>query len=591
MDKSNSTDEDEHTESSHSTRVFGPEQIVELNKDLLDSAITLFLKDGYDKRYLPVKAQHLRNWWEEDAKTRMHARFCLPITMASGLGFYILSPATFTVEWDGDDTHDAEIEILDACSHTVIDNHSTHGSFTVQSSFIARTKNLGDFVCIKGIANAIRLPYSVLEAMIESWWTPSEFGIVCLVNQPGKFTIKKGEPLAQMFVINSETAMYHLSITEGYPPMWPEWKVKQEGVERNLDYFRGRLPNGTPVCPHFKNWAEAPLLTDQTTSELTVDDFIDAGDAADLDKNYDEALRQFNNAKSLAEATNAVSERLIKTLQIFAVDQQSRNKFDLSIKLLLTCVDFNQRYFQSELDLTASLHDNLAFAYRMLNDKEAAAKHYETALETKRRKNAEPLDLAQTLIDFATFCDNVARYDRAAELFAEARVIIERELPPTDDKTLFLKNGLAILLTNQKKFEEAAQIYEQLVELRAERFGEESLELAQTYFDFAFHYKVRKEFEKSEQLFKKSISIRAKELGVDDLQVAATHEQLCWVHRDCGQYAKALEEIKLALESRRKKLPANDPVVKQSYRLLGDVYMQLGETGLATQAHFNARNN
>lgn len=561
-----------------------------MNEELLDSTITLYLKDGYDKRLLPIKAVHLRNWWEEDAKTRMHARFCLPITMASGLGFYILSPATFTVEWDGDETHDAEIEIIDASSHAVIDNNSSPGSFTVHSSFVPRTKSAGDFVYIKGIANAIRVPYSVMESMLESWQSTSEFEIVCMLNQPGKFTIRKGEPLAQMFALNSEHAAYNLCATDGYPPIYPDWKVKQDSVEKNLDYFRGLLPDGTAVCPHFKSWSEATIDI-AVTSDLSVDDFINAGIEAEASENYDEALRQYSNAQTLAETTGNVSERVVDTLCSFAMRHLIMHNYDVSIKLLLSCISFNQRYFDSKLRSTADLYGGLANAYRMLNDKAAAAKHYENALQAKRTNGASPLDLADTLLDYASLCDSAADFERAATLFEEARVILERELPPDDPKTLFLKNGIAILLTNQKKFDEAERLFEELVEIRCAKFGDNSFQLAATYFEFAFHYKNRENLEKAEELFRKSMTIKADILGPHDLEVADTQEQLCWIYRDGGRYAEALEEVKQALEIRRKKLPANDPLVKETYRLLGDVYLQLGETDLANQAHFNGRNN
>ncbi len=59
--------------------------------------------------------------------------------------------------------------------------------------------------------------------MLEAWWSPANFGLVAMLNQPGKFTIKKGEPIAQMFVINVEQATYDLSVKDGYPVRWQEW--------------------------------------------------------------------------------------------------------------------------------------------------------------------------------------------------------------------------------------------------------------------------------------------------------------------------------------------------------------------------------
>jgi|688.fasta_scaffold89796_2 tetratricopeptide (TPR) repeat protein len=588
MEESGNIETSIENQEEQSRNVFGPEQIIQMNENLLDKAITLFLSKNYDKRLLPVKAKHHRSWWEVDSKTRMHARFCLPLTMASGMGFYILSPATFTVEWDGNDKHDAEIEIIDACSHAVIDNHSSYGSFTVQSSFIPRTKQLGDFVYIKGIANSSQLPYVVLEAMIESWWSPSEFGIVCLLNQPGKFKIKKGDPLAQMIVVNSEQAFYELAVTDGYPPIYPEWKVKQDNPERNLDYFRGRLPDGTPVCPHFKSWANAVTLT-KTDENLSVDDFINAGVEAQENKNHEVAQSNFEQALQLAEARNEVSERLIDVMRIFAENRMADFKYELALKFLLKCVALNQRYFDSKLVSTADLFNHLASTYSMMDDAVAASTHYENSLRVKRETKTDALDLAATLVDYGALCSFEGKYDRATELFDEADSLLSNELPPEDPRNLFLKNATAILLTNQAKYEQAAKLYEELIETRSRQFGADSAEVASTLNDFAFHYKLRREFEKAEDLFKKCLAIRIERLGSEHLHVAEAHEHLFWVYRDTGNLPKAVDSLKDGLHVRLKSLPPNDQTVKDAYQLLADVYIALGETELANDALLNAK--
>lgn len=559
-----------------------------MNEHLLDSVITLYLKEGYDKRLLPIKAKHHRNWWEVDSKTRMHARFCLPLTMASGLGFYILSPATFTVEWDGNDRHDATVEILDAASHAVVDNHSAYGSFTVQSSFVARTKNIGDFVYIKGIANSERLPYSVLEAMIESWWTPSEFGIVCLVNQPGKFKINKGEPLAQMIVVNREQAMYNLAITDGFPPIYPEWKIKQDNPEKNLDYFRGRLPDGTNVCPHFKSWSAAIAL-DQADENLSVDDFINSAVEAQENGSYEEAQRHLERAIYIAEARNQVSERLIDVMRNFAVNRLEVFQYDLSLKFLLKCVALNQNYFDSKLESTANLHNHLAYTYSMLDDAGAASTHYEKTLSVKRENKTDSLDLAATMVDFGALCNYKGNYERAAELFKEAKEILDKELPPEDPRNLFLKNSTAILLTNQSKFEEASALYEELLETRSKHFGPDSAEIASTLNDYAFHFKLRRQLEKAEELFKKCITIRCKLLGPDHLQVSEAHAHLHWVYKDLNDLPSATEALKTAIEIRLKTVPPNDQIIKEYYQLLADLYFQQGDKELGEDALLNAK--
>src|SRR5690242_14188962 len=116
-----------------------------------DCGITLYLLPGVDTRLLPVSASGSRHraWWQDDPKTQNHAQHCLPLSMANSLGYYILSPATFSVEWNGDSEQDAAIEIERTSPHGNVDAHSAHGSFTVQFGFIPTTNQPGDFLFVK----------------------------------------------------------------------------------------------------------------------------------------------------------------------------------------------------------------------------------------------------------------------------------------------------------------------------------------------------------------------------------------------------------------------------------------------------------
>jgi tetratricopeptide (TPR) repeat protein len=583
MEQESSGDKNAGTSESPAKVTFGPEQIVELNQDLPGASITLFLPPNYDKRLMPVKADHLRNWWEEDSKTRMHARFCLPITMASGLGFYILSPATFTVEWDGNQENDAEVTIIDASSHAIIDNHSAFGSFTVQSSFIPRTKNIGDFVFIKGIANQIRKPYSVMEGMIESWWSPSEFGIVCLINQPGKFTVKKGEPLAQMFVVNSQQAEYSLGARDGYPPMWPEWKVKQEQPERNLDYFRGLLPNGTPVCPHFKAWSEATVQSD-IEKDLSSEDCLAAAAEAMRTNNHEEALRQYKHVIQLAETRNEVSEELIETIFAFALVLKNEGKSDSSTKLLLKCIALNQGYFNSSIKSTAAILETIAQLYQALGDANSATTYFEKSLSHKRAKGADPLRLAYTLTELGHLYDRDNKSVQASALWQEAHNIYASQLSPDDERLIHLKIVLASAFTEQQNFEEAEQMYQEVIDSHARTCGADSMEVAQIYNDLAFHYKMRKQFEQAEKCFQKCLANKESQLGADDLQVSDVCVELSWIFRDSDQSEKALPQLQRALAIRSKLFPADSETVRNTHQLIGYVYEQLGKRDLADQA-------
>lgn len=566
---------------------FGPDQIIEMNEGLPEKSIVLFLPPDFDKKLIPVKARALRGWFETDDKTRMHARFCLPLTMASGVGYYILSPATFTVEWDGDHTHDAQVEILDAASHAQIDNHSAFGSFTVQARFIARTKKIGDFVYVKGVSNQYRQPFSVLEAMIESWWTPSEFGIVCLVNQPGKFTIKKGDPLAQMFVVNMDQALYGLATADGYPPIWDEWTERRKPEiynGRNMDYLRGVLPDQTPVCPHLKNWGEAPQMPSTVSvGGLTVQQYWTTGEVARRAGNHAEAIQNYNSALKLAEERHEVTENLLYLLMNAGREFQVLGDHHEAVRLLQRCVALSEQYFKSGLYFSADLYNDVAYSQRAIQDYVGAEKSLNEALSRKRKEKAEPMSLARTLIDLGTLHDFCLRREQAAPLLTEARAIYKAHVPENDPQHLYLKNVYACLLTHIGKYDDAEKLYDEVIRERSKVLGEDSIDVAFTYNDLGFHHKSTGNFSESEKAFRKCIELRQKQLGADHLEVAMAHEDLSWMFREAKNFAEAKKELEKALEIRKKALVPGDGHIRSTYLAIADVCNEMGDREAAAQ--------
>lgn len=221
---------------------------------LKESQIEIYLSENYDKNLLLKKPNIYLDWWEKDPKTKDHAKFCLPLLMANGIGYDILSPATFEIFWDGDESEQAIVNILEKSSHyPMVDNHSSGGSFTVQTHFIPKTEE-GYYTYIKGIPN-IRRPFSVMEGLIESWWNPAHFGIVCLCNHAGRFKVFKGEPIARLMLINQDVLKLKLNYKYNHLDFpkrkeYIEKKSKQKG--KTLDYFKGLYPNGDKVEHHIK---------------------------------------------------------------------------------------------------------------------------------------------------------------------------------------------------------------------------------------------------------------------------------------------------------------------------------------------------
>ncbi len=216
--------------------------------------ITLFLDDGYDLKYLPIKPPKHKPWWQDNSKTRNHINHCLPLAMANSAGFYILSPATFVVEWDGDTQADAVVKVIEKMPCCEVDNHAAFGSFTIQPGFVPKTRQTGDFILIKGIPNERCTPYQCMEAMIEAWWSPAKFGLVFLLNQAGRFLVNIGDPIAQMLVYKASG--YEIEASTNKPEMHLKWEERRSrnGYTKDFDYLHGRYPDGSTEPSHLTSW-------------------------------------------------------------------------------------------------------------------------------------------------------------------------------------------------------------------------------------------------------------------------------------------------------------------------------------------------
>lgn len=223
------------------------------------SNIHFHLCDNFDERLKPIPAIKYRDWWEDNSATRDHARHCLPLSMANSLGYYILSPGTFEVSWNGDHESRAVINHIEKSSHYEVDDHAAYGSFTVQAKFIPVTEKEGDFVFVKGVPNERGAPYQCMEAAIEAWWNVGNFGLVFLLNQPGTFTVYMGQPIAQIFLIKGSAGTTGCEFHNGYPEEHQEWLAKRSRKDyiKDLDYMKGKKPSGCPVHSHITTWKQS----------------------------------------------------------------------------------------------------------------------------------------------------------------------------------------------------------------------------------------------------------------------------------------------------------------------------------------------
>lgn len=203
---------------------------------------------------LPVPADRKRAWLNTDPMTARHWIHCLPLGMANSLGYFILAPATFTYSWSGAEDEWAVIDGGDG----FVTAHTGPGMVTVGPGFIPITDRAGDFVQVKAIANQRYARWTAMEAMIEAWWNPGQFGVVLMLNRPGTHRVERGEPIAQMSVFPVEAAALEL-VDAAQHPETLDWARRRHRPEYrgDRDYLQGRHPDGSKVEPHYRAWPKS----------------------------------------------------------------------------------------------------------------------------------------------------------------------------------------------------------------------------------------------------------------------------------------------------------------------------------------------
>ena len=106
------------------------------------------------------------------------------------------------------------------------------------------------------------------------------------------------------------------------------------------------------------------------------------------------------------------------------------------------------------------------------------------------------------------------RYEEAEDLFIRGIEYCKRELPRKDHPaTLPYMNGLAVLRTKQRQYEEAERIFHEVLEARRLKLGNDHPDTLESVHELAVLYKEQAQYEKAEPLLVEAVKGRRFKLG------------------------------------------------------------------------------
>ncbi len=234
-----------------------------------------YVFDGWKPRVRPASAQ--RDWM--DAAPNAFPYRCLPLNIANGHGWDILTACGFEVEWNGGPAPEDVTVYMDGqdasgavpASQDVPAALFGLGTFTFHISGLLRTPP-GWNLWVSGPPNGAKDGVAPLAGIIETDWSPYSFTMNWKLTRPGhRVRFEENEPFAHIFPVergklDAFEPRYHA--IEDAPELkaaFEQWSASRDAFQARMAahppekpadqwqklYYRGLAPDGTcPVKDH-----------------------------------------------------------------------------------------------------------------------------------------------------------------------------------------------------------------------------------------------------------------------------------------------------------------------------------------------------
>ena len=195
----------------------------------------------------------------------------------------------------------------------------------------------------------------------------------------------------------------------------------------------------------------------------------------------------------------------------------------------------------------------------------------------KRKPNAEK---HAGLIEACRDCMEIPDSGSALECqkfipFAEK--IVEKLNMGKELEQIGFLSKFAYLLHYVGQYRETEKLFNSLLKIDRERWGENHPEVAIGYSNMGSVYEEQGEYEKAKGLYEKSLRIRERMLGEDHPDTASIYSKMGSVYEEQGEYEKAKGLYEKSLRIRERMLGEDHPDTARSYSALAGVYKKQGE--------------
>lgn len=170
-----------------------------------------------------------------------------------------------------------------------------------------------------------------------------------------------------------------------------------------------------------------------------------------------------------------------------------------------------------------------------------------------------------------------AEFDSSNFYYDKAKAIYDQLCEQVDMRILWEKklqcyNNIGGNLTAKGKYDRALEQLTHALEIGLKKFGENDVEVAQSYKGIASVHWYRTEYGLAEKAYQKSLSIRLRLFGEEHPDVAKSYNNIGMAYCNMGKYDLALENHKKSLSIRLRLFGEEHPEAAKNYHQIGLVY-------------------
>jgi serine/threonine protein kinase/tetratricopeptide (TPR) repeat protein len=290
----------------------------------------------------------------------------------------------------------------------------------------------------------------------------------------------------------------------------------------------------------------------------------------------DKARQREAQQRRIAEDREAETRAVLEFVEgkIFAAarpeGQEGGLGHDVKLrKALEEALPFVDKSFPNQPLVEARLRQTLGTSFAYLGEWKTAEEQFTKARDLyELHRGADHPDTLKSMNDLARSYFRLRKYDEALELRQHIVELRSRSLGPDHPDTLQSKNNLANSYARVRKFDKALELHTETLELRKDKLGNNHKDTLQSMHNVANCYAALGQTREALKRHKETLALRQKNLVPNHPDTLRSMNNVAFLYSALGQDAEALNYYDRTLTGRRDKLGLTHPDTLESMNAL-----------------------